>query len=91
MTFQAGTPGPRDMASSNMSTIYDLWTTDGGEFVAAVVLLGKFRLDWGSILPVSLSRGRYFGRKVKILLTSKAAKLRVFSCHKSQVINSKSP
>lgn len=44
MTFQGGNPGPRDMASSNMSTIYDLWTTDGGEFVAAVVLLGKFEL-----------------------------------------------
>lgn len=39
------------MASSNMSTIYDLWTTDGGEFVAAVVLLGKFELD--SILAIS--------------------------------------
>lgn len=44
MTFQGGNPRPRDMASSNMSTIYDLWTTDGGEFVAAVVLLGKFEL-----------------------------------------------
>lgn len=41
------------MASSNMSTIYDLWTTDGGEFVAAVVLLGKFELDWDSILAIS--------------------------------------
>lgn len=36
-----------------MSTIYDLWTTDGGEFVAAVVLLGKFELDWDSILAIS--------------------------------------
>lgn len=45
MTFQGGNPGPRDMAFSNMSTIYDLWTTDGGEFVAAVVLLGKFEFD----------------------------------------------
>ena len=62
------------MASSNMSTIYDLWTTDGGEFVAAVVLLGKFEFDWDSILAISQSRGRYFGRKDKILLTSKAAK-----------------
>lgn len=36
--FKAGS----NMASSNDTTNYNLWSTDGSEFIVAVVLLGKY-------------------------------------------------
>jgi len=74
MKFQGGNLGPRDMASSNMSTIYNLWTTDGGEFVAAVVLLGKFELLLRQYLSYCSIQGTVLWQKTQNFASIKSGK-----------------